>query len=115
MKVYKIMDGKHDPIDWIAAWNIQEALDYYKYEYGVDADDYTLEDLKEVDIKKEGMWYGFSYPQFLAWLEGYLQIQELRIRNSGMGDYDVSVWLTFDEVLQIDHRKEPYIICSMES
>jgi hypothetical protein len=113
MKVFKMND-----CDCVCAETKEEAIDWYTDEIG---ERYDPKDVKEIDIEKETMWYGFDphYSDLEAFI-GYCiknRIKDTFEMRVGWRDFDINVKMTFVMALSFDDRHDqvtPYIISSSE-
>lgn len=60
-QVEKVVDVKVFRMDdyewWATKWDLERTHEYYIKEYGLDSEDCLIEDVRECDIDKEGMWW----------------------------------------------------------
>lgn len=86
---------------------IQEAIDFYIKETGIDKDElYPIEDIKECDLNKETMCYiVYDSPN---------NKELLKNKEFDVWHGETVVHLTFREVLELDKINETYIIASTE-
>jgi hypothetical protein len=118
MKVFKMNTTDH-----VAAKSKKDAVEFYFKEYGDDAE---LTFCREVDVNKEGMWYGFNEEEVPTWDS----LKKLILTDRNIKDIEntplkmevkfdcrgfyLSVFLSFQNALILDQKTEPYIICSTE-
>jgi hypothetical protein len=104
IKVYKIGD-----CDWIASKSIEEAYEWYKRYY--DEDIIKEDEIVRCDEEKEGMWYGIDLHEIRKFLKSG---KSYKIKIDKRGDYDFVIYLTFQEVINLNNYECPYIIASTE-
>ena len=122
IKVYKMNDYEW----WASKLSIQETLDFYLKETGLDEEENPLEDIKELDIDKEGMWWQTDAEEDLERLGehdelvNYETVRGRRIRKPKPGNLmrsggEVFIFISYREAIQRNGEyKEPYMIASTE-
>ncbi|WIV11148.1 hypothetical protein [Proteiniborus sp. MB09-C3] len=122
IKVYKINDYEW----WASKLNIEETLDFYLKEYNLDEDDNPIENIKECDIDKEGMWWLTEDIEDLEKLGdndeivSYKIVHGRRIRKPEPGNLirrsrEVYKYITFREAIEKNGEyEEPFRIASTD-
>lgn len=104
---------KMDEYAWMCARTKEEALRVYIEEY--DADEDEKYNIRECDLDKEGMWYGFDSEELKLFLKCD-EMKERKISKDPTGSWDFVIWMTFREVLKEEsgNMKYPFIIACTE-
>ncbi len=109
MKIFKI-----DECDYVAAETKEEALDWYRSDIG---EQDSEEEIREVDVEKETMWYGFNSDDMRDFVEYCLKEKiktsfEVRV---GWRDYDISIKMTFATALYFENLYDQITPCIISS
>jgi len=116
MKVFLI-----DECDWVCARSEDEATEFYRSEIGI-----SVTSIEECDITETGMWYGFDLTKLSE--DSTMRIPDETIRkfladnrskvfkisNDPNGDFDMVVYLTFEEVFSLEQPEQPCVIATSE-
>jgi hypothetical protein len=111
MKVFKMNDCDH-----VCAETKKEAIDWYKNIVG---EEYTEEDIEEIDVEIETMWYGF-YSKNIEDFVDYCIKKKIKApfdMKVGWRDIDINIRMTYAMALYFDELYDqvtPYIISSSE-
>lgn len=103
VKIYEFDSGEKE---CIAAKDLEQALKYYKKEFSMTKEDLKDWAIREVDTKKEKMWYGVNMGldnpiRDLESYEEYIIMDDMLFQR-----------MTYEKVLEKDKGKEkmPFII-----
>lgn len=111
MNVYLV-----DDVDYIVAETRENVLKYCYEELSYDENDEPF--IVEKDIYSNSMWYGFDIRESdrkntLEFLEKYKD-KSFQIKYDVARNFDVVMYLTFAEIIEIDKITETTIIASKE-
>ena len=105
MKVFQM-----DDYDTVAANSKEEAITFYINEVGIDEDE--LEEIRECNIDKEGMFvdYKNKYNEDIT----LSKFGHNKFGDIVAWDGRLLIYKSYREVLEIDNESKPYIICMTE-
>ena len=101
MKVYKMND-----YEWIASnWDARKTLDWYLKETGLSEEDNPLEDVRECDLDKDGMWWECLDREHINELEAQGITKTLKTKKPQFGNLEKVgnrwyVYIPFREALK---------------
>lgn len=122
IKVYKMNDYEW----WASMLDKRATLDFYLKETGLDDEENPIEDIRECDIDKEGMWWETEREEDIKRLGGnheivsYKTINGRKVRKPRPGNLmrlggEVFKFISFREAIQKNGEyREPYLIASTE-
>lgn len=122
IKVYKMNDYEW----WASKLSPRETRDIYLKEYGLDEEDNPLEDIRECNINKEGMWWRTTDEKDLGTIGDLHEIvnyenvignaeRKPMFGNLTRTSEDVFVYISFKEAIRRHGEYEgPYRIASTE-